>query len=192
MPGCLDWVPGPAGTTDNPTSTSPSTKRNANTRFPNVFAAGDVLTPRPLLPGLCKTARGGIERSNRKQMGSSLRPHGRRDARSAESFPPQVVNAEVPRTVREELRRFFPQEYERLINRLPSAPQVRARNDALYERILLAIVKLSEGDARRLEKASAAARKDFRNVLYWAEAPADQRLSQAERDRLAARLNSEG
>lgn len=40
-----------------------------------------------------------------------------------------------------------------------------------YERVLLAIVGLSEGDLGRLAEFSRSAMADWRDVLYWWETP---------------------
>ncbi len=41
------------------------------------------------------------------------------------------------------------------------------------ERVQLAILKLSEGDAGKLLHYLDVAKKDYRDVLYWAEYPPD-------------------
>ena len=41
------------------------------------------------------------------------------------------------------------------------------------ERVQLAILKLSEGDARKLLHYLDVAKQDYRDVLYWAEYPPD-------------------
>jgi hypothetical protein len=40
-----------------------------------------------------------------------------------------------------------------------------------YERILLAILQLADGDIDKLVHYTDVARKDWRNVLYWTEQP---------------------
>jgi hypothetical protein len=42
---------------------------------------------------------------------------------------------------------------------------------AEYERVLLSIVRLSEGKADRLEHFADVARRDWRDVVFWAESP---------------------
>jgi hypothetical protein len=39
------------------------------------------------------------------------------------------------------------------------------------ERVQLAIVKLSEGDVEKLREYTAAAKLDYRDVLFWTENP---------------------
>lgn len=44
------------------------------------------------------------------------------------------------------------------------------------ERVQLAILKLSEGSEEKLRELVAVAKRDYRDVLLWAEYPAEARL----------------
>jgi hypothetical protein len=56
-------------------------------------------------------------------------------------------------------------------NALPSADQLAS--GAPYERVLLAILQLASGDISKLLHFTAAAIKDWRDVLYWTEQPVE-------------------
>ena len=52
-------------------------------------------------------------------------------------------------------------------------------------RVQLAIVKLSEGNEEKLREFVAVAKRDYRDVLFWAENPEEARLDTPEkRDRI--------
>jgi hypothetical protein len=44
-------------------------------------------------------------------------------------------------------------------------------NPSQDDRVLLAVLALSEGDLERLQHYADAAEADYRDVLYWAETP---------------------
>ena len=53
------------------------------------------------------------------------------------------------------------------------------------ERVQLAILKLSEGSEEKLREFVAVAKRDYRDVLFWAEYPEEARLdTRAKRDRI--------
>lgn len=49
------------------------------------------------------------------------------------------------------------------------------------ERVQLAILKLSEGNEERLREFVAVAKRDYRDVLLWAEYPEESKLDTAEK-----------
>ena len=49
------------------------------------------------------------------------------------------------------------------------------------ERVQLAILKLSEGDEEELRKFVAVAKRDYRDVLFWAENPEEAQLHTPEK-----------
>ena len=49
------------------------------------------------------------------------------------------------------------------------------------ERVQLAILKLSEGNEDKLREFIAAAKRDYRDVLFWAENPEESRLDTPEK-----------
>ena len=49
------------------------------------------------------------------------------------------------------------------------------------ERVQLAILKLSEGNEEKLREFVAAAKRDYRDVLFWAENPEEARLDTPEK-----------
>ena len=84
--------------------------------------------------------------------------------------------AALPAAVKRALEKAFPGvDLAELCPLLPGASEIRAEDEAGYQRVLLAIVKLAEGDVARLARTAEAARKDWRDVLYWAEYPRDAR-----------------
>jgi hypothetical protein len=49
------------------------------------------------------------------------------------------------------------------------------------ERVQLAILKLSEGNEEKLREFAAIAKRDYRDVLFWAENPEEARLNTPEK-----------
>jgi hypothetical protein len=49
------------------------------------------------------------------------------------------------------------------------------------ERVQLAILKLSEGNEEKLREFVAVAKRDYRDVLFWAENPEEARLDTPEK-----------
>jgi hypothetical protein len=49
------------------------------------------------------------------------------------------------------------------------------------ERVQLAILKLSEGNEEKLREFVAVAKRDYRDVLFWAEYPEESRLDTPEK-----------
>lgn len=49
------------------------------------------------------------------------------------------------------------------------------------ERVQLAILKLSEGDEEKLREFVAVAKRDYRDVLFWAENPEEAKLDTPEK-----------
>src|SRR4051794_11534320 len=49
------------------------------------------------------------------------------------------------------------------------------------ERVQLAILKLSEGNEEKLREFVAVAKRDYRDVLFWAEDPDEARLDTPEK-----------
>jgi hypothetical protein len=49
------------------------------------------------------------------------------------------------------------------------------------ERVQLAILKLSEGNEEKLREFVALAKRDYRDVLFWAEYPEESRLDTPEK-----------
>ena len=49
------------------------------------------------------------------------------------------------------------------------------------ERVQLAILKLGEGNEKKLREFVAVARRDYRDVLFWAEYPEEAKLDTPEK-----------
>jgi hypothetical protein len=49
------------------------------------------------------------------------------------------------------------------------------------ERVQLAVLKLSEGNEEKLREFVAVAKRDYRDVLFWAENPEEARLDTPEK-----------
>ena len=61
------------------------------------------------------------------------------------------------------------------------------------ERVQLAILKLSEGNEEKLREFVAVAKRDYRDVLFWAEYPEESRLDTPEkRERVRKMLEKFG
>jgi len=52
------------------------------------------------------------------------------------------------------------------------------------ERVQLAILKLSEGDEEKLREFTAVAKRDYQDVLFWADNPQEAKLTPEKRERL--------
>src|SRR5690625_799573 len=92
--------------------------------------------------------------------------------------------------IRVELRSKFPEHLR------AAAQEALPRNeglleDAPYERVVLAIIKLSSGNLDKLSRFSEDAKKDWRDVLYWAEYPREVKKSQSWEE-LKAKLQHAG
>ena len=60
------------------------------------------------------------------------------------------------------------------------------------ERVRLAILKISAGDARKLEEHVATAKKDYRDVLFWADHPEQAKIDPIERKKAVEALRKLG
>ena len=61
------------------------------------------------------------------------------------------------------------------------------------ERVQLAILKLSEGNEEKLREFVAVAKRDYRDVLFWAEYPEEAKLDTPEkRERIKKMLEQFG
>jgi hypothetical protein len=89
------------------------------------------------------------------------------------------------------IRAGFPQErwahVETLLAGYGTEPHERE-----VERVRLAILKISEGDERKIEEHVATAKKDYRDVLFWADQPEQAKISPAERKHAIAELRKLG
>lgn len=52
------------------------------------------------------------------------------------------------------------------------------------ERVQLAILKLSEGYEKKLREFVAVAKRDYRDVLFWADNPEEAKLTPEKRERM--------
>jgi len=52
------------------------------------------------------------------------------------------------------------------------------------ERVQLAILKLSEGNEEKLREFVAIAKRDYRDVLFWADNPEEAKLTPEKREKL--------
>jgi hypothetical protein len=52
------------------------------------------------------------------------------------------------------------------------------------ERVQLAILKLSEGNEKKLREFVAVAKRDYRDVLFWADNPEEAKLTPEKRERI--------
>jgi len=60
------------------------------------------------------------------------------------------------------------------------------------ERVRLAILKLSAGNEQKIREYVAIAKKDYRDVLFWADHPEEAKLTPAGRKRALAALRKLG
>jgi hypothetical protein len=70
-----------------------------------------------------------------------------------------------------------------MVDAYGSAPHERER-----ERVQLAIVRLSEGDEAKLGYFLSVAKQDYRDVLFWADNPAEAKLDTPEKRRRVREL----
>ena len=50
-----------------------------------------------------------------------------------------------------------------------------------HDRVQLAILKLSEGNEKKLRELVAVAKRDYRDVLFWADNPGEAKLDTPEK-----------
>jgi hypothetical protein len=87
--------------------------------------------------------------------------------------------------------RFSPSDVDRVTAALPPAHALA--EGAPYERVLLAVVELASGNVAQVAHYADAARRDWRDVLYWAEhAPDEHEPRSYEELRNMLRLPPEG
>jgi len=60
------------------------------------------------------------------------------------------------------------------------------------ERVQLAILKLSEGNEEKLREFTAIAKRDYRDVLFWADNPEEAKLTPEKREQLKKMFNQFG
>jgi fructose-1-phosphate kinase PfkB-like protein len=65
---------------------------------------------------------------------------------------------------------FFKSDYDKVVSKLESITltHVMAQSQTNLDNTLSAILQLSKGNINELEKLIDAAKKDFRDVIYWA------------------------
>lgn len=89
------------------------------------------------------------------------------------------------RKVREKIARYWPgldpQEVMDILDEYGTEPSERGR-----ARVQLAILKLSEGERERLTELVGMARRDYRDVLAYAEYPEEMRIGFVDMSRLSA------
>ena len=59
-------------------------------------------------------------------------------------------------------------------------------------RVQLAILKLCAGDERKLKECVQIAKKDYRDILFWADHPGQAKISPEERKKAIATLGKLG
>jgi len=64
----------------------------------------------------------------------------------------------------------------------------REPHEREHERVQLAIVRLSEGDEAKLGYFLSVAKQDYRDVLFWADNPAEAKLDTPEKRRRVREL----
>jgi len=60
------------------------------------------------------------------------------------------------------------------------------------ERVQLAILKISEGSEQKIREFVATAKKDYRDVLFWADYPEQAKIGPGERERILEALSKLG
>ena len=60
------------------------------------------------------------------------------------------------------------------------------------ERVRLAILKISEGSEQKVAEYVAVAKKDYRDILFWADQPEQAKISLAQRNKAIAALRKLG
>jgi hypothetical protein len=83
-----------------------------------------------------------------------------------------VVRMDSVDPVEDELRRAFPEPLRAAARGSLPAQEDLPLNPP-YQRVLIAVIKLSAGSLNKLAYYSEQARRDWRDVLYWTEAPQD-------------------
>jgi hypothetical protein len=77
------------------------------------------------------------------------------------------------------VQRIFPESASRVLELLDNYGVESYERER--ERVQLAILKLSEGNEEKLREFVAVAKRDYRDVLFWAENPEEARLDTPEK-----------
>lgn len=87
--------------------------------------------------------------------------------------PNDSAGSQMPEEARIALRKtFVDQDVDELVALLPTREELPSCGE--YHRVIFSIIRQSRGDVIRLVHYSNAARRDWRDVLYWEESPADE------------------
>lgn len=101
-------------------------------------------------------------------------------------MPGRLPGVDTTDRVERALRDSFGDDAERARALLPACAELALTPPC--ERVLLAVIGLADGDTGRLEYFAAASRADWRDVLYWWEAPEEA----ARASRRARAIEEEG
>ena len=82
---------------------------------------------------------------------------------------------DLPATVRARIERDFPTEYHGKVEALLTTYGTETFHKE-QERVLLDILALAKGDLQQVEELVERARTDYRDIIFWAEYPAESRL----------------
>ena len=133
----------------------------------------------------CEECHGGFGIDwGRKQPSAPCWPPSDEEARMMKEFlAEQKVGAAI--------RASFPKErwshVEALLAAYGTEPHERE-----VQRVRSAILQISEGEERKVEEHVATAKKDYRDVLFWADQPEQAKIGPDERKRVVAALRKLG
>ena len=86
---------------------------------------------------------------------------------------------DLPALIKARIERDFPPEYHEKVEALLATYGTETFHRE-QERVLLDILALARGDLKQVEELVDRARKDYRDILFWAEYPAESRLDTKE------------
>lgn len=86
----------------------------------------------------------------------------------------------IPATVKARIEKDFPREHHAKVEALMATYGTETFHKE-QERVLLDILLLAKGDLRVVEELVERARMDYRDIIFWAEYPAESRLNTKEK-----------
>lgn len=83
-------------------------------------------------------------------------------------------------SVLERIQRDYPNEKRKKVEELLGSYGIESYQKE-HERVLMDILKLAKGDIKQVKELVERAKKDYRDIIFWAEYPEESKLDTAEK-----------
>ncbi|MDD4873027.1 MAG: hypothetical protein PHR77_20940 [Kiritimatiellae bacterium] len=87
---------------------------------------------------------------------------------------------QIPMSVLERIQQDYPGEKQKEVEELLASYGTESYQQE-HERVLLDILKLAKGDIKQVKELVERAKKDYRDIIFWAEYPEESKLDIAEK-----------